>query len=54
MFVGVFSMYIEALRWADTPAKDSYQMSNKFYFQKLILNWNRMEGLICKAEAEEA
>jgi hypothetical protein len=27
-------------------------VSDKFYFQKFILNWNRMDGLIYKAEAK--
>jgi hypothetical protein len=39
----------EALRRADPPYRESYEMSNWFIISQVILNWNRSEGLIGKA-----
>lgn len=49
----VFSVYVEALRWADPPSKESFQISKKdSWFQKLILNEDRTESLILKADSD--
>jgi hypothetical protein len=42
-------VWVKALRWADPPPKESYCED----FQNLVLNWNRPESLIPKAEEEE-
>jgi hypothetical protein len=44
------SVHAEALRWADPPSKDTYQICKNSYFQALISNWNWPWGLTHKAD----
>jgi len=48
VFCVVSCLYVEALRRADPPSKESYRLSNGFIinFRKLILNRNRLRDLI--------
>jgi hypothetical protein len=39
-------VYVAALRWADPPSKESYQLSTRFTISELILNGNRSEPLV--------
>jgi hypothetical protein len=39
-------VYVEALRRADSPSKESYQLSKWFIISEVNLNWSRTQGLI--------
>jgi hypothetical protein len=39
---------VEALRRANPPTSESYEMSNSFIISEVILNWNRYRGLTVK------
>jgi hypothetical protein len=40
----------QAFRWPDPPVQEPYEMSKRIQNLKLILNWNRPQGLMCKSQ----
>jgi hypothetical protein len=49
VFISVFVLscvYVAALRRADLPSKESYQLSTRLIISELILNGNRQNSLI--------
>jgi hypothetical protein len=38
--------YVETVRWADHPSKESYQTSKAFVISESLINRNSAEGLM--------
>jgi hypothetical protein len=47
-----YPMLTEIIRWAEPQTRSPTKCLNHSDFQKMILNWNKPEGLIRKAEQQ--